>query len=88
MTQAQHQVNARNQSALLNSKDANIIRAFWWPHSRADVACILQVHASHVKRVWDDARSSGQLPRIERPAKGFETDAEFMAAMANAERAA
>jgi hypothetical protein len=84
MTMAQRQVNARNHSALLNLK---IIEAFWWPYSRADISCMLNVYPSRVKYVWDEAKASGHLPNIERPAKGFNLEALFLSRV-NAGRAA
>lgn len=74
MTRAQHQVNARNQSALLNAtvRRSTIVATFWWPFSRADIACMLRTSAGHVQHVWLKAKERGELPNIARPARGFD----------------
>lgn len=52
--------------------DSTIIAAWWWPKSRADIACMLHINADHVKRVWAKAKEEKVLPRIARPAKGID----------------
>ncbi len=58
--------------------DSTIIAAFWWPDSRADVACKLKTNAAHVRRVWLKAKASGALPVIKRPKGGFDLRGDAM----------
>jgi len=64
MTQAKPQQNP--------SSDATIIASFFWPFSRADLACMLHVNHEHIRRVWERAKERGDLPNVARPGRGFD----------------
>jgi hypothetical protein len=55
--------------------DLAIIGAFFTPGSAAHIAQTFstgarKLHASDVQRIWDAAKASGQLPKINRPKGG------------------
>jgi hypothetical protein len=58
---------------------STIIAAFWWPYSRADIACMLRTTPGHLQHAWLKAKEQGRLPRINRPAKGFNLQRLFLA---------
>lgn len=57
--------------------NSTIIAAFFWPHSRMQIAWMLGANAQKIRRIWRLAKVRRDLPRIARPRFGFDLRQEF-----------